>query len=145
MSKPKITIEDVEKQCKTDPSDPLCAFQTEAKREVKKSRKYRTAVADFGNFLLTHVGLAFLICGGLLLFTWVGTAISYQINRGVVDAIEASDVEWWHFFTFFTEEQFYLWLYAHNPGLWWGLLTIELLILFVIVSVLGSMIFDHWN
>ncbi len=57
--------------------------------------------------------LATLFAGGVFLVGILAGAIDYALNASIIDAIPASSVQWWNFFTF---DHYMAWQFAHNQG-----------------------------
>jgi hypothetical protein len=56
------------------------------------------------------VGIAF---GGLAFFvTWISTTLDYQLNKAIIDAISAEDIQGYSFFTF---SHFITWYFVNDP------------------------------
>ncbi len=62
----------------------------------------------------------------------LGGAIDYALNASIIDAIPASSVQWWNFFTF---DHYMAWQFAHNQAVFFSIyigIAVAIFVVFVI-------------
>ncbi len=62
--------------------------------------------------------LAAIVAVGVFLIGIIGGAMEYALNASILDSIDPSKIQWWHFFTF---DQFMAYQFAHNLGIFIGI------------------------
>ncbi len=75
---------------------------------------------------------AVLVAVAIFLAGILGGAIDYALNASIIDAIPASSVQWWNFFTF---DHYMAWQFANNQAAFFGIyigIAVAIFVVFVI-------------